>query len=201
MELRWRTQQQKATQEDSSCHKGLYMLPERLQRMELGSGTECLLFWRTRKKKRKEKTRRIANKGTQKDWGTLKGSQRGVGTCKFYCCLSWQLPMSSLTAFGFSKKSTTIGCMRQVLGPGALGKPRGIGWRGRWEGGLGWGTHVNPWLIHVHVWQKPLQYYKVISLQLIKTNGKKIYHDYYIYTYIYNYFLKGTKKSMNVTTR
>ena len=42
-----------------------------------------------------------------------------------------------------------------------------------WEGGLGWETHVNPWLIHVHVWQKPLQYCKVISLQLIKINGKK----------------------------
>ena len=37
----------------------------------------------------------------------------------------------------------------------------------------GWGTHVNPWLIHVNVWQKPLQYYKVISLQLIKINEKK----------------------------
>ena len=24
-----------------------------------------------------------------------------------------------------------------------------IGWGGRWEGGSGWGTHVNPWLIHV----------------------------------------------------
>ena len=30
--------------------------------------------------------------------------------------------------------------MRQVLGAGALGRPRGIGWRGRWEGGLGWGN-------------------------------------------------------------
>ena len=58
--------------------------------------------------------------------------------------------------------------MRQVLGPGALGRPRGIGWRWRWEEGLGWGIHVNPWLIHVNVWQKPLQYCKVISLQLIK---------------------------------
>ena len=28
------------------------------------------------------------------------------------------------------------------------------------------GTHVHPWLIHVNVWQKPLQYCKVISLQL-----------------------------------
>ena len=26
------------------------------------------------------------------------------------------------------------------------------------EGGSGWGTHANPWLIHVNVWQKPLQY-------------------------------------------
>ena len=53
--------------------------------------------------------------------------------------------------------------MRQVLGAGALGRPRG----------MGWGTNVNPWLIHVSVWQKPLQYCKVISLQLIKINGKK----------------------------
>ena len=63
--------------------------------------------------------------------------------------------------------------MRQVLGAGALGRPRGMGWEGRWEGGSGWVTHVNSWLIHVSVWQKPLQYYKVISLQLIKINGKK----------------------------
>ena len=63
--------------------------------------------------------------------------------------------------------------MRQVLGAGALGRPRGMGWGGRREGGSGCGTHVNPWLIHVHVWQKPLQYCKVISLQLIKINGKK----------------------------
>ena len=41
--------------------------------------------------------------------------------------------------------------MRQALGPGALGRPREIGWRGRWEGELGWGIHVNPWLIHVNV--------------------------------------------------
>ena len=65
--------------------------------------------------------------------------------------------------------------MRQVLSAGALGRPRGIGWRGRWAGGSGWGTHVNPWLIHVNVWQKSLQYCKVISLQLIKINGKNIY--------------------------
>ena len=38
------------------------------------------------------------------------------------------------------------------------------GWDG--EGGSGRGTHVHPWLIHVNVWQKPLQYGKFISLQL-----------------------------------
>ena len=48
----------------------------------------------------------------------------------------------------------------------ALGQPRGMGWGGRWEEGLGWGTHVHLWLIHVSVWQKPPQYCKVISLQL-----------------------------------
>ena len=41
------------------------------------------------------------------------------------------------------------------------------------EGGSGCGTHVNPWLIHVNVQQKPLEYFKVISLQLIKIIGKK----------------------------
>ena len=74
---------------------------------------------------------------------------------------------------GWNKSPAQAGCMRQVLGPGALGRPRGIRWRGRWEEGSGWGTHVNPWLIHVNVWQKPLQYGKVISLQIIKINGKK----------------------------
>ena len=62
--------------------------------------------------------------------------------------------------------------MRQVLGPGALGRPRGIGWRGRGEGGLGWGMHVNPWLFMSIYDKNPLQYCKVISLQLIKINGK-----------------------------
>ena len=63
--------------------------------------------------------------------------------------------------------------MRQVLRAGALGRARGMGWGGRQEGGSRWGTHVNPWLIHVNVWQKPLQYCKVISLQLMKINGGK----------------------------
>ena len=41
--------------------------------------------------------------------------------------------------------------MRQVLRAGALGGPRRIASGGRWEGESGWGTHANPWLIHVNV--------------------------------------------------
>ena len=80
---------------------------------------------------------------------------------------------------GRNRSPVQTGCMRQVLRSGALGSPRGIGWRGRWEGGSGWGIHVNPWLIHVNVWQKPLQYYKVISLKLMKINGKKSFPGKY----------------------
>ena len=64
--------------------------------------------------------------------------------------------------------------MRQVLKAGALGIPRGIGWGGRREGGSGCGAYVNPWLTHVNVWQKPLQYCKLISLQLIKVKKKRV---------------------------
>ena len=79
----------------------------------------------------------------------------------------WENSIGKVYYQGWNRSPSQVGCMRQVLGAGALGRPRGMGWRGRWEGGLGWGTHVNPWLIHVNVWQKP-QYCKVISLQLIK---------------------------------
>ena len=42
-----------------------------------------------------------------------------------------------------------------------------------WEGDSEQRRDVHPWLIHVNVWQKPLQYFKVISLELIKINEKK----------------------------
>ena len=87
---------------------------------------------------------------------------------------------------GWNRSPAQVGCMRQVLGPGALGRPRGIGWRGRWERGWGWGAHVTPWLIHVNVWQNPLQCCEVISLQIIKINEKKKKRKlWYIYTMEY----------------
>ena len=41
--------------------------------------------------------------------------------------------------------------LRQALGPGALGRPGGSGWRGRWEWGSGWGRHVNSRPFHFNV--------------------------------------------------
>ena len=61
-----------------------------------------------------------------------------------------------------------MGCI-----PWFLAHKRKILRGGRWEGGSGWGTHVHPWLIHVNVWQKPLQYCKAISLQLKLKKKKK----------------------------
>ena len=53
-------------------------------------------------------------------------------------------------------------------------KKNGWGVMGREVGGgSGWGTYVHPWLIHVNVWQKPLQYCKIISLQLKSINKLK----------------------------
>ena len=66
--------------------------------------------------------------------------------------------------------------MKQITSPGSIHETGCSGlvhwndpnkWDREGEGvGSGWGTDVHPWLIHVNVWQKPLQYCKVISLQL-----------------------------------
>ena len=40
-----------------------------------------------------------------------------------------------------------------MLGAGALGRPRGMVRGGRREEGLGWGTRVYLWWIHVDIWQ------------------------------------------------
>ena len=40
-----------------------------------------------------------------------------------------------------------------MLGAGALGRPRGMVWGGRREGGSGWGPRVCLWRIHFDIWQ------------------------------------------------
>ena len=83
----------------------------------------------------------------------------------------------------FERTACILSIVKQITTPGGMhetsawvwctGKTRGIGWRGRGEGGSGWRIHVTPWLIHVNVWENPLQCCEVIRLQLIKINEKK----------------------------
>ena len=82
-----------------------------------------------------------------------------------------------------SIETSILSRVKQITSPGWMHETSAQGWctgKTQRDGmerevgvGSGWGTHVNPWLIHVNVWQKPLQYCKVISLQQIKINGKK----------------------------
>ena len=82
-----------------------------------------------------------------------------------------------------SIETCILSSVKQITSPGWMHETSARGWctgmtqrdgmGGRWEEGSGWGTHVNPWLIHINVWQKPLQYCKVISLKLIKIIGEK----------------------------
>ena len=74
---------------------------------------------------------------------------------------------------GWNRSPAQVGCIRQALGSGALGRPRGIKWRGRWEGGLGWGRHVNPWLFHFNVWQNPLQKKKKAAIKKKKLTNEE----------------------------
>ena len=82
-----------------------------------------------------------------------------------------------------STETSILSSVKQIASPGWMRETSAQGWyTGKTQrdamgreagGGSGWGTHVNPWLIHVRVWQNPLQYCKVIGLQLIKINVKK----------------------------
>ena len=83
-----------------------------------------------------------------------------------------------------SIETSILSRVKQITSPGWMHETSAQGWctgktlrdqMGREVGGgSGWGTHVNPWMIHFNVWQKPLQYCKVFSLQLIKINENKL---------------------------
>ena len=88
---------------------------------------------------------------------------------------------------GMFQENSIETCMlsrvKQITSPGQMHETSAQTWctgktqRDRVErevgGGIRMGIHVTPWLIHVNIRQKPLQYCKVISLQLIKINEKK----------------------------
>ena len=62
--------------------------------------------------------------------------------------------------------TSQVQCMKQGAQGWCTGLTLRDGMGREVGGGFRMGTHVYPWLIHVNVWQNPLQYCKVISLQL-----------------------------------
>ena len=83
----------------------------------------------------------------------------------------------------FKRTACILSMVKQITSPGGMHETSARAWcTGKTQrdwverevgGGSGWGTHVNPWLIHVNVWQNPLKCCEVINLQLIKINEKK----------------------------
>ena len=68
--------------------------------------------------------------------------------------------------------------MRQVLGPGALGKPRGSGWRGRWEGGIGMENTCKPMAVSFQCMTKSTTNKKRKEKKRKKKNTSKINKPY-----------------------
>ena len=88
---------------------------------------------------------------------------------------------------GMSQENSIETCIlsrvKQITSPGGMHETSARGWC-TWKtqrdgvgreagGGIVMGNMCKSMLNHVNVLQKPLQHFKVISLQLIKINGKK----------------------------
>ena len=70
----------------------------------------------------------------------------------------------------WNRSPAQVGCMRQVLRAGALGRHRGMGWRGRGDRD---GEHMEIHGCFMSMYVKTHYNSVVISLQLIKINEKK----------------------------
>ena len=102
--------------------------------------------------------------------------EKGVATHS--SILAWRIPMDRgawpATVHRVAKSQTRLKWLSTQHTSAwnfSIKRPRGIGWRGRWEGWSGWGTHVNPWLFHFNVWQNPLQYKKLKKDNALKENS------------------------------
>ena len=60
------------------------------------------------------------------------------------------MSLSYLVSSVCMPRNETVGSYGSSISS-ALGRPGGSGWRGRWEGGSGWGRHVNSRPFHFNV--------------------------------------------------
>ena len=63
----------------------------------------------------------------------------------------WENGIETYNIINETNRQSTFDARYWMLGAGALGRPRGMVWGGRWEGGSGWRTRVYLWRIHVDV--------------------------------------------------
>ena len=74
----------------------------------------------------------------------------------------------------WNRSSVQVQYMRQGAQGWCTGMTQKDGMRREMGGVFRMGNTCQPWLIHVNVWQKPLQYCKLINLQLNKFKKKSM---------------------------
>ena len=89
--------------------------------------------------------------------------------------VKWNLSLQCLACESNNSKSVEICCMTQWTQTRALWHPGGVGWDGKREGSSrGKATYVYLWLIHVDVWQKPIQYCNYLSTKNKEKQQEKV---------------------------
>ena len=63
-----------------------------------------------------------------------------------------------------STETCILSIVKQITSPGWMRETSAQGWCTGMTQKDGMGTHVNPWLIHVNVWQKTVQYWWDLAL-------------------------------------
>ena len=107
-----------------------------------------------------------------------------------------------------SIKTCILSYVKQIASPGSMHEtgcsglmhwndPEGWDGEGGRRGGSRWRTLIHPWLIHVNVWQKPLQYCKVICFQLKKK--KKSIVQARILQWVAIFFFRGSSQPRDGT--
>ena len=97
-------------------------------------------------------------------WGGGLSINRGAKETQMYRTVFWTLGEGEGGMIWENGIETCIlSYVKWITSPGSMHETGCLGlvhWDDPegWDGGSGWGTHVRPWLIHVNVWQKSLQY-------------------------------------------
>ena len=79
--------------------------------------------------------------------------------------------LNQIRVVGKERSPAQVGCMRHVLGPGALVRSRGFGWSGRWEGGIRMGNTCKPMAVSFQCMTKSTTIKKIIIKKTPSNQG------------------------------